>query len=225
MKKGIVLNNVLTSGNLSPQDHKKKFGNAQFSLNGEGEVLVKDCVFGQNCYNCLEIGLSTKHNPPSKIDIENCDFSGVCSNNGILIFATQPNTVINIKNCHFKQLSNVLRLSNRTNVSGVVVNFENITVDQWDNTPEWAGCFIFEDYIAKTLEEFKSANRFGDGKITINIKNLTHKGQVIHFDKLSDAMATKDPATQIGYIFVDNIPEEGAWIPFVESEYPTINFI
>ena len=47
--------------------------------------------------------------------VENLDFNATLSNNAILIFGTQNNAYIQIKNCHFSDVSNCVRLSNKIN--------------------------------------------------------------------------------------------------------------
>ena len=170
--KGAIINNLRAVGTLTAKEQKTQFGNAQYSINTSEDVVIKNCTFGLNGYNCLEIGLAAGITPPKSVTIENCDFSGILSNNAICIFGTQDNAVINIKNCHFHQISNLLRLSNRTNATGVVVNIEDCTVDAYEEYLQWRGLFLFENYTDKTQEAVDENNRFGPDKITMNIRNV-----------------------------------------------------
>ena len=221
MANGIILNNVKAFSNMEASAFKKQFGNAQFSLNTSGKVNVKDCVFDQNGYNCIEIGLNNGITPPSAIDIENCDFSGQLLNNAILIFGTQDNAVINIKNCKFGTLSNAIRLSNRTNAKNVVVNIENCSVEQWETKNPYVGFLILEDYTSKNEEDFLEANRFSPEKLTINISNLQYKGEKVVPEDLAAVVSSKNEK-QLIYISVDNV---NYMIPEYDAEmYPVINF-
>lgn len=222
MEKGIYINNLKTSSELTAAEFKKKFSNAQLSLNTSGDVVVKDSVFGQEGYNCIEIGLSSKVTPPTNVTIEGCDFTKTLSNNAILVFGTQDNAIINIKNCKFAKVSNVLRLSNKTNAKNVVVNIENCSVEQWEEVQvPYCGFIDLEDYTSASEDEFLEANRFSPEKMTINIKNLTHKGVKVCPEDLATCVATKDTA-QVIYLCVDKVNYK--IIDYDPDFYPAISF-
>ena len=224
MAKKVIINNLEANGTLDAAAQRKAYGNALLSVNAnDGEVVIKDLKVAMNGYNGIEIGLKDAVNPPSKIDIENCDFTGTLTNNGILIFGTADNAVVNIKNCHFAKASNIIRLSNRTNATGVIVNIEDCVIDQWEEAQDnYAGFLILEDYKSASEDEFLEINRFAPDKITINIKNLTYKGEKVMPEKLEECIATFNKDTQLIYMCIDKanytLPEYTAEI------YPTINF-
>ena len=224
MAKKVIINNLEANGTLDAAAQRKAYGNALLSVNAnEGEVVIKDLKVAMNGYNGIEIGLKEAVNPPSKIDIENCDFTGTLTNNGILIFGTADNAVVNIKNCHFAKASNIIRLSNRTNATGVIVNIEDCVIDQWEEDQDnYAGFLILEDYKSASEDEFLEINRFAPDKITINIKNLIYKGEKVMPEKLEECIATFNKDTQLIYMCIDKanytFPEYTAEI------YPTINF-
>ena len=224
MAKKVIINNLEANGTLDAATQRKTYGNALFSVNAnDGEVVIKDLKVAMNGYNGIEIGLKEAVNPPSKIDIENCDFTGTLTNNGILIFGTADNAVVNIKNCHFAKASNIIRLSNRTNATGVIINIEDCVSDQWEEAQDkYAGFLILEDYKAASEDEFLEINRFAPEKITINIKNLIYKGKKVMPAKLEDCIATFNKDTQLIYMCIDkanySLPE------YTEEIYPTINF-
>lgn len=224
MAKKVIINNLEANGTLDAAAQRKAYGNALFSVNAnDGEVVIKDLKVAMNGYNGIEIGLKEAVNPPSKIDIENCDFTGTLTNNGILIFGTADNAVVNIKNCHFAKASNIIRLSNRANATGVIVNIEDCVIDQWEeNQDNYAGFLILEDYKSASEDEFLEINRFAPDKITINIKNLIYKGEKVMPEKLEECIATFNKDTQLIYMCIDKanytLPEYTAEI------YPTINF-
>ena len=161
-------------------DFPRTTSNAIVTLNGGTSVVINNMTYGETVtgYNALELGLSSD-DKYKKIDITNCNFNGVMSNNAILIFGTDDNAVVNIKNCHFHQLSNCLRLSNKFNAKNVVVNVTDCSVDQWDTNPTWEGFLICEDYTSKSVEAEQANNLFGDGKITVNFTNLTYQGEKV----------------------------------------------
>lgn len=168
----VEIENLTFSG-----DFPKTTSNAIASINGGSSVTIKGVTYDSTAtgYNALEIGLSASE-CPKYINIEDCNFESALSNNAILIFGTADNAVVNIKNCKFGTLSNVLRLSNKLNSKNVVVNVTDCSVQQWDTNPTWAGFLICEDYTSKSKEKEQENNLFGDGKITVNFTNLTHKG-------------------------------------------------
>lgn len=171
----VELDTVTFSG-----DFPKTTSNAIASINGGSSVTLSNVTFDSTVtgYNAIEIGLSATE-LPKYINIKDCNFDCTFSNNAILIFGTTDNAVINIENCHFGTLSNCLRLSNKSNAKNVVVNVTNCSVDQWDTNPIWEGFLICEDYTSKSVEKEQENNLFGDGKITVNFTNLTHKGSKI----------------------------------------------
>lgn len=175
--KGIIINNLRAKGTLTPAEQRAQYKNAVHSLNTPYDVVIKDCDFGLNGYNYVEIGLNSTVEPPRSILIENCNFSGVLSNNAILVFGTQDNATVTIRNCKFNSVSNMLRISNRTNASGVLFNIEDCTVDSYDKTPAWRAVLLFENYTDKTADAIEANNRFSPDKIMINIKNLICEGK------------------------------------------------
>ena len=104
-------------------------------IESNGEVLIKDCVFGMKGYNNINIGNSSL---PSKITIENCDFTAPMTNNAISVYKTVDGCVIDVKNCTFHDCSNALRLFNMNNVN-VTLNVENCTFKKWEEArPEYS---------------------------------------------------------------------------------------
>lgn len=226
----ISLKDVVLNAN-----YKKATANSVISANGSDYVTVKGLTFGDNssCYNCLEIGLADKKLPKNVL-IDSCTFTGNLSNVAILIFGTQDNAVININNCHFKTVSNMLRLSNKTNAKNVVVNITNCSVDRWDSDPQWVGGIIMQDYTNTTVNEYMKANLFGDKKITINMVNCYHNGEKIVAGNPSEQFGSMDVAKQIAFIwseYDENAYNQGQGghpkgiMPYDESRYPTFNIM
>lgn len=198
----------------------KSTSNAMFIVTNAEDVVIKNCTVNpETSYNGVEIGLSGSVLPKNVL-IENVNFCGKFSNNAILVFGTQDNAVINVNNCHFANVSNALRLSNRTKASGVVVNFTNCTIDKWEEgyDGEYSGAFLFQDYTSTSADEAQSVNRFGDGKITINVTNLIHAGEKVTKE---NAIIGKKDLNQLAYVYVDKegtIAYEGN-----ENRYPIFN--
>lgn len=221
--KRIVMNNIQASGTMTAAEYKSKYGNAMYSFNiAEGAVLIKDCVFGQNGYNCFEIGLSGTVEPPKKVDIINCDFSGVLTNNAISVFATQDNAEINIKGCHFASTSNMLRISNRTNAKNVTINIEDCVIDKWDADPMYGGFLIMQDYTSKNMDQFNEANPFGKDKLTINVKNMIHAGKRIKVDHI-EAYVNCNNSNQIAYIYIGGVPADYRYPAYDPAIFPEFN--
>lgn len=211
----ICIANLNTSGTLA-----KSISNAGMSLNPiSGEVIINGGNYAQDGYNAIEIGLNSK-SAPKHVSIKDVDFSSSMSNNAILIFNTADNAVIDIENCHFASVSNVVRLSNRDNVH-LTLNIKNCTIDHWDTDDTYAGMIILEDYTNKTLEAVEEANLFGPDKVTINIENCTGPyGKIEPVEDLSSICGTKNHETQLIYVCQDH----GDYcLPYDAEKYPTIN--
>ena len=113
MTRKVILENVTMTSTLTGEEIKEKYGNGIVRIHCDGgSVSIKDCNFNQECYNVIEIGYNDGLGSLSNIDIENCKFNAKLINNAISIFNLGENAVINIKNCHFKDVSNCLRISN-----------------------------------------------------------------------------------------------------------------
>jgi hypothetical protein len=229
MRHNIKIVGLKTSGKLLQKaktaSGATKSQNAQHSINCNGDVVIRDCSFDQDGYNCLEIGLNKAYNP-SNVTIENCNFTGSLSNNAILIFGTQDNATITIKNCTFKDVSNAVRLSNKTNATGINVVFENCKVESWDKTPAWAGFLILEDYTTKYVSAddcAATANLFAPEKMQITFKNCYGPYGKIEGDP-KDFCSTVDTESQIVYIWnnYEKAGNKSATVAYDETRFPKI---
>lgn len=218
----VAMTGVVTSGTLA-----KGVSNASWSIDTSETVTIKDCDFSQVGYNCVEIGLG--NTAPKNVLIENCRFGNV-SNNSILVFATADNATITIRNCSFGRVSQVLRLSNRTNATGVVVNLIDCTIEATDSNLNWP-MILCQDYVAGTGADIKAANRFAPEKITINIINCEKAGQVITAPaSMAEVCASGDDK---GLIVVYNNYENAtaankpaeAIVAYDATRYPTLNIL
>ena len=191
----------------------KSTSNAQLALNANGNVGISDCEIAQNSYNAIEIGIASS---PSSIRIDGVKFSGTYSNNILSFFDTQDGATITISNCEFGKCSNAIRLSNRSG-GKVTLNIINCSFDQWD-TSEYAGCIICQDYTNKSAAEAQAANLFSPDKVSINFINCTYKGEKIMVDDIAAVAGTKQPESQLIYVYVD---KEG-FIMYDADRYPAI---
>lgn len=204
----------------------KANGNTVISVNNAEFIVFKDMVFdASEVYNGIEIGLASNSVLPKNILFDNCKFQGEFSNNAILVFGTQGNAIITLNNCYFEKISNALRLSNKSNASGVVVNINNCTVDQWETRAPWQGFLICEDYTNKTEEEVNANNLFGDGKITVNFNNLVHAGVKINPADPASVCGTKNES-QVVMVCQDAIagPEGDYCLSYDAAKFPVVSF-
>ena len=204
----------------------KANGNTVISVNNAEFIVFKDMVFdASEVYNGIEIGLASNPVLPKNILFDNCKFQGEFSNNAILVFDTQDNAIITLNNCYFEKISNALRLSNKSNASGVVVNINNCTVDQWETRAPWQGFLICEDYTNKTEEEVNANNLFGDGKITVNFNNLVHAGVKINPADPASVCGTKNES-QVVMVCQDAVagPEGDYCLSYDAAKFPVVSF-
>lgn len=204
----------------------KANGNTVISVNNAEFIVFKDMVFdASEVYNGIEIGLASNSVLPKNILFDNCKFQGEFSNNAILVFGTQDNAIITLNNCYFEKISNALRLSNKSNASGVVVNINNCTVDQWETRAPWQGFLICEDYTNKTEEEVNANNLFGDGKITVNFNNLVHVGVKINPADPASVCGTKNES-QVVIVCQDAVagPEGDYCLSYDAAKFPVVSF-
>lgn len=204
----------------------KANGNTVISVNNAEFIVFKDMVFdASEVYNGIEIGLASNSVLPKNILFDNCKFQGEFSNNAILVFGTQDNAIITLNNCYFEKISNALRLSNKSNASGVVVNINNCTVDQWETRAPSQGFLICEDYTNKTEEEVNANNLFGDGKITVNFNNLVHAGVKINPADPASVCGTKNES-QVVMVCQDAVagPEGDYCLSYDAAKFPVVSF-
>ena len=218
-----VLSAVASSGSISMQnfsnsgDLPKSTSNAAIKLNSNDTVIINKSNFSQTGYNSVEIGLN--NTAPKSISIDGLDFTAPLSNNAILIFAHAKDAVINISNCHFADVSNALRLSNRLNVPATI-NIVNCTVDKWDSRDRWAGFLIMEDYTSSTAEDAIAAKRFTN--LTINFVNVKGPGgKLIKPDDVASICGTSNAAQQVIYVYHDADDEVK---PYSSGLYPKMTF-
>lgn len=162
----VSIKNLSTSGTLA-----KSVANAGLSVNTDEYVTINSVNWQQTGYNAIEVGLSSA---PKSVLIDGIDFAAKMDNNAISVFDWQENAVITISNCHFADVSNALRISNRSN-KPATLNIVNCTVDKW-TSGEYAGFICMQDFTSGSAEAAQEANQFG--KLTINFVNTTGPNNV-----------------------------------------------
>jgi hypothetical protein len=195
----VKLEDVTTDGQF-----KKQNGNTVISIEEGKKIVIENMSFGDDFsgYNAIEIGLNGTENLPEEIIIENCKFKGTLSNNAISIFGTADNATITIKNCEFDKVSNIVRLSNKTNATGVKVIVEGGKCSIWEQG-EYAGMFIMQDYTSANAEAVATNNLFNSEKLSIEINNFEGpNGMIEPAEKLSDIMCSHNN-TQLAYVYAD----------------------
>ena len=217
----VNINNLQVTG-----DFPKSTSNSVININDTENIIFKDMTFNSSdVYNGIEIGLSSDNSKlPKNIIFDNCRFEGSFSNNAILIFGTQNNATITLNNCYFEKVSNALRLSNKSNASGVTVNIINCTVDEWDSNTLWSGFLICEDYTNTESEaQAEEANLFSPEKIKVNFINLIHNGEKILPSDIVSVCGSKDE-NQVVVVCIDAIKGSDYCINYDANKFPTITF-
>lgn len=212
----VTMKNLTTTGDLP-----KATANAQIRIVSGDYVRITDSAIDQTGHNAIEIGLGTGSGPSAtkSIVIDNVKFNSTLSNNAISIFATEDGSVITISNCTFTKCSNPVRLSNATG-GKVTINLVNCEFTEWDDSNDWAGLLIMQDYTSKSVEAIQTNNLFGPDKVTINVINCTHAGEkIVAPANIADVCGTNDAATQLFYIWSN---EEGL-VAYDAARYPVIN--
>lgn len=193
---------------------KAQGGNAVVKINESDYIVFRDMTFNSNdVYNGIEIGLNSSK-LPKYVLFDNCKFEGTFTNNPIIVFGTADDAIINIQNCSFDKVSNILRLSNKANTK-CVVNISNCSVNQLDTNPEYTGTILCQDYTSKGEEV--ANNLFSPEKITINFKNFNVAGkELVMPTNVQDLFEGPDKM-----VYLYNDTEEV--VPYEEGRFPKVN--
>lgn len=193
---------------------KAQGGNAVVKINESDYIVFRDMTFNSNdVYNGIEIGLNSSK-LPKYVLFDNCKFEGTFTNNPIIVFGTADDAIINIQNCSFDKVSNILRLSNKANTK-CVVNISNCSVNQLDTNPEYTGAILCQDYTSKGEEV--ANNLFSPEKITINFKNFNVADkELVMPTNVQDLFEGPDKM-----VYLYNDTEEV--VPYEEGRFPKVN--
>ena len=210
------LDNLTLSGTWS----RSVGGNTMISLNNAQNVTVSDVeVSRTGGYNAVEIGLDGKGTVKSVV-IDGLEISNSLSNNGINIFSFEDNANIVIKNCHFTEVSNPIRISNMTYAKNVNITIQDCTFDKWESgTPAYAGLILLQDHTSTSTEVFNEKNPFATFNITID--NVTGPyGKIASGQTMEEICASQNAEKQLVYMYVDKATP--TLIPYTSDKYPTI---
>ena len=193
---------------------KAQGGHAVVKINESDYIVFRDMTFNSNdVYNGIEIGLNSSK-LPKYVLFDNCKFEGTFTNNPIIVFGTADDAIINIQNCSFDKVSNILRLSNKANTK-CVVNISNCSVNQLETNPEYTGAILCQDYTSKGEEV--ANNLFSPEKITINFKNFKVAGKdLVMPTNVQDLFEGPDKM-----VYLYNNTEEV--VPYEEGRFPKVN--
>lgn len=214
----VTIDGLTTTGSIT-----QSVSNAAIKVSTNENVVITNGNIGQSGYNSIEIGLV--NSAPKSILIKDCDFTGNLGNNAISIFALADNTVVNIENCHFASVSNVIRWSNRTNATGIVFNIKNCTWDNLEPNETYRSVFLLQDYTSATAEDVYTNDLFNSTKLIINFLGCTGTdGELISLAENEDAterFGTGDG--KLVYLYADKIGK----ISYQDHPelYPIINVI
>lgn len=210
------LDNLTLSGTWS----RSVGGNTMISLNNAQNVTVSDVEVNRTGgYNAVEIGLDGKGTVKSVV-IDGLEISSSLSNNGINIFSFEDNANIVIKNCHFTEVSNPIRISNMTYAKNVNITIQDCTFDKWESgTPAYAGLILLQDHTSTSTEVFNEKNPFATFNITID--NVTGPyGKIASGQTMEEICASQNAEKQLVYMYVDKATP--TLIPYTSDKYPTI---
>ena len=206
-----TLSGINSTGALSESN------NVAWAING-GTIHVSGCTLAQTGDTAFNLSTDI-NNPASSITMEDMEFTGALTGDGIAINAVQDNAVITLKNCHWTSAATPVRIYNTGN-KHITINLENCKADAWSEAPNGA-MIVFEDNTSASAEECASNNLFASDKITLNITGCTSpSGLITTVSDLSTVVASKD-AAQLLYIYLDNGDGVLAYTGN-ESRYPTI---
>lgn len=214
----VEISNIEMSGAYKTGAHE----GSQISIYSDDYVSVKNCKFDATGRNTIEIGLdATPESPVSKsIFIDGCTFEKALSNNAISVFGQQDEAVIKISNCTFADVSNVLRISNRTNTKATFI-FDHCTFSKWDSYLAYSGAVICQDYKSASAAEAETQNLFAPEKIKIKFVECygPDGNKIVGSDNPADYCASGD-ANQLIYVYAAN--EIVAYDP---ARYPEVTFV
>lgn len=136
---------------------------------------------GSTAYNVFENNQIT---PIDKYNVSNLTADNTALNHNILnVYALDNNAVISVKGGYFNlhpEKSNVLRISNYTNATGITVNFEDI---EWTYENAGSNDFAYAGLIIYQAAGSDAALNGDTSKIatwTFNFKNCKYNGELVN---------------------------------------------
>lgn len=204
--------------NISGSWDRSIGGNTMVTVNNAQNVSLKDVTVSRtNGYNAIEVGLDGKGTSKT-IVIDGLEVTEKLSNNGINIFSFEDNADVVIKNCHFTEVSNPIRISNATYAKNVNITIKDCTFDKWESgSPAYAGLILLQDYTSKTKEEALEKKPFAT--FTITLDNVTGPyGKIDNTSTIEEICGSGIVDKQLVYVYAD----KAGLIPYDEDTFPTI---
>lgn len=204
--------------NFSGSWNRSVGGNTMVAVNNAQNVSLKDVTVSRtNGYNAVEVGLDGKGTSKTII-IDGLEITEKLSNNGINIFSFEDNADVVIKNCHFTEVSNPIRISNATYAKNVNITFKDCTFDKWESgSSAYAGLILLQDYTSKTKEEALEKKPFAT--FTITIDNVTGPyGKIDKSSTIEEICGSGIVDKQLVYVYAD----KAGVIPYDEDTFPSI---
>ncbi|MDE6284979.1 MAG: hypothetical protein K2M17_04465, partial [Bacilli bacterium] len=199
-KGDVIVSELNTSGNCFVPNKLRSL-----SIDGGKSIVLKDCEMNEICYNGVQINMDKALS--DNITINNINMDGV-QNNGIIIFGTKDNAIIDIKDINITSVKNAFRFSNRSNAKNITVNIENVNIDSVHEK-----VFLFEDM--KKAEGKYTTDLFVN--LTFNIKNVKVNGNLLTSDM---------PYNSIMQMVVGRPSQsEDIQVELTQDVLPTFNFI
>lgn len=203
--KDVTISDVVINGEKGASNGRILFTGNTININGA------EVESGTTAYNVFEGSQTTdeallvKNFTMSNVNVDNTQLKHNVAN----IYNPANDAVITIKDSYFNidcNNTNVLRMSNMTDATGVTINFENITWT-YENAPHtdvaYAGLMIFQAYRDSAV----SGDTSKIATWTINVKDCVYNGvkvngnnfglinQVAYLYGIGGSSSTVDPTT------------------------------
>ena len=171
--KNVTVSDAVINGEKGASNGKILFNTPDMTIDG---VVIES---GTTAYNVFE-GVNSATNPVEKFNASNITVDNTLLKHNVLNVYTPANdAVITIKDSYFNMdvdNSNVLRMANYGNATGVTINFENITwtyenAEQGDIS--WAGLMIFQP---ASTDVALGGDTSKIATWTINVKDCVYNG-------------------------------------------------
>lgn len=204
--------------NISGSWNRSIGGNTMVTVNNAQNVSLKDVTVSRtNGYNAIEVGLDGKGTSKT-IVIDGLEVTEKLSNNGINIFSFEDNADVVIKNCHFTEVSNPIRISNATYAKNVNITIKDCTFDKWESgSPAYAGLILLQDYTSKTKEEALEKKPFATFTITLDNVTVPY-GKIDNTSTIEEICGSGIVDKQLVYVYAD----KAGLIPYSKDTFPSI---
>lgn len=169
----VTVSDAVINGEKGASNGRILFNTPDLTIDG---VVIES---GTTAYNVFE-GVNSATNPVEKFNASNITVDNTLLKHNVLnVYTPANNAVITIKDSYFNMdvdNSNVLRMANYGNATGVTINFENITWT-YENAEKgdisWAGLMIFQP---ASTDVALGGDTSKIATWTINVKDCIYNG-------------------------------------------------